>query len=81
MVCGRGSHADFCATFLPRAERTVSYHFITEGSCWAALVNDPAYVSRVDAAVLLVVAQGEAHLMVSSLDPEPAPSDDLMSKI
>ncbi|AUT64351.1 AraC family transcriptional regulator [Paraburkholderia terrae] len=72
--------SDLCATFLPRAERIVSYHLITEGSCWAALVDDPASAIRVDAGELLVVPQGEAHLMGSSLDIEPAPSDELMAK-
>jgi AraC family transcriptional regulator, alkane utilization regulator len=71
---------DLCATFLPRAERIVSYHLITEGSCWAALKDDPASAIRVDAGELLVVPQGEVHRMGSSLDLEPAPSGDLVSK-
>ncbi|MEI5996342.1 AraC family transcriptional regulator [Paraburkholderia bengalensis] len=71
---------DLCGAFLPRTERVVSYHLITEGSCWAALVDDPTSAIRVDAGELLVVPQGEAHLMGSSLDLQPAPSDELVSK-
>ncbi|WP_239482864.1 AraC family transcriptional regulator [Paraburkholderia sp. C35] len=71
---------DMCAAFLPRSERIVSYHLITEGSCEASLVDDPASAIHVEAGELLVVPQGEAHLMGSSLDLTPAPSEELVSK-
>jgi AraC-like DNA-binding protein len=70
---------ELCASFLPRAERIVSYHLITEGSCWARLIDDPSSAIRVDAGELLVVPQGEPHLMGSALDLAPAPADDLLS--
>ena len=54
---------ELCVSFLPRAERIVSYHLITEGSCRARLVDDPSSAICVDAGELLVVPQGEAHLM------------------
>jgi AraC-like DNA-binding protein len=71
--------AELCAAFLPRAERIVSYHLITEGSCWAQVGDDPASAIRVDAGELLVVPQGEPHLIGSSLDLVPAPADQLLS--
>lgn len=71
--------AGLCAAFLPRAERIVSYHLITEGSCWAQLGDDPASAIRVDAGELLVVPQGEPHLIGSSLELTPAPADDVLS--
>ena len=71
---------ELCGAFLPRAERIVSYHLITEGSCCARLIDDPASVIRVDAGELLVVPQGEAHLMGSSLELVPAPADEMLAK-
>jgi AraC family transcriptional regulator, alkane utilization regulator len=68
------------ATFLPRAERIVSYHLIVEGSCYAALADDPASMVRVDAGELLVVPQGESHLMGSSLELVPVPAEEMVSR-
>jgi AraC-like DNA-binding protein len=72
--------SELCATFLPRAERIVSYHLITEGSCCARLVDDPASTICVNAGELLVVPQGEAHLMGTSLEIVPAPADEMLSR-
>ena len=71
---------ELCVTFLPRAERIVSYHLITEGSCCARLVDDPASTLCVNAGELLVVPQGEAHLMGTSLEIAPAPADEMLSR-
>jgi len=65
---------------MPCAARIVSYHLITERGCWAGLVDDPGSAIRVGAGELLVVPQGEAHLMGSSLEVVPAPADELRSR-
>jgi AraC-like DNA-binding protein len=68
------SNAELCATFLPQSERVMSYHLVTAGSCWAQLAGDPASAIEVRAGELLVVPQGEEHIMASSLDVEPVPA-------
>jgi AraC-like DNA-binding protein len=70
--------AALCGSYLPRAERVVSYHLITEGSCWAALADDPESAIYVNAGELLVVPQGESHLLGSSLDVTPGPTAELL---
>ncbi|MBP0590915.1 AraC family transcriptional regulator [Paraburkholderia sp. LEh10] len=73
-------HADqgLCTAYLPRSDRVVSYHLITEGTCWAHLPDrtDPAI--HVGAGELLVVPQGEAHIMGSALDLSPVPAGPLL---
>ncbi|REE23847.1 AraC-like DNA-binding protein [Paraburkholderia sp. BL27I4N3] len=70
--------AALCGSFLPPAERIVSYHLITEGGCWASLPEDPESAIYVAAGELLVVPQGEAHLLGSSLDIAPGPTGELL---
>jgi len=67
-----------CTSYLPTADRVVSYHLITEGACWAQLPDraDPAI--RLNAGELLVVPQGEAHIMGSALDLAPVPARPLL---
>ena len=65
------SNAALCETFLPRSERVMSYHLVTAGSCWAQLADEPDSAMEVRAGELLVVPQGEEHVMASSLDVEP----------
>lgn len=77
-VAGHSS-AELCATFLPQSERVISYHFVTEGSCWARLPGEPDSAMEVHAGELLVVPQGEEHIMASSLDVEPAPAAPMLS--
>jgi AraC-like DNA-binding protein len=73
-------HADqaLCTAYLPRSDRIVSYHLITEGTCWARLPdsNDPGICVR--AGELLVVPQGEAHIMGSAPDVAPVPAGPLL---
>ncbi|REG50387.1 AraC-like DNA-binding protein [Paraburkholderia sp. BL6669N2] len=70
--------AALCGSFLPPAERIVSYHLITEGGCWASLPDEPDSAIYVAAGELLVVPQGEAHLLGSSLDIAPGPTGELL---
>ena len=73
-------HADqtLCTAYLPRSDRIVSYHLITEGTCWARLPDssDPAICAH--AGELLVVPQGEAHIMGSAPDVAPVPAGPLL---
>jgi AraC-like DNA-binding protein len=68
-----------CAAYLPRSERVVSYHLIIEGSCWAQLTGDPDSAIQVNAGELLVVPQGETHLMGSALDLPPVSTGLLLA--
>jgi AraC-like DNA-binding protein len=70
--------AELCEAFLPPSERVVSFHMITEGDCWARLTGDPGSAIHVSAGELLVVPQGEAHLMGSTLEIPPAPTGTRM---
>jgi AraC family transcriptional regulator, alkane utilization regulator len=73
--------SDLCAAFLPHSDRVVSYHLITEGSCWARLADDEHSAIRIAAGELLVIPQGEAHLMGSNLDMEPAHAAPLLAEL
>lgn len=67
-----------CAAYLPRADRVVSYHLITEGTCWAHLPGNAEPAIRVSAGELLVVPQGEVHVMGSALGLAPQPAGPLL---
>ena len=60
-----------CSAYLPPSERVVSFHFVTEGSCWAMLPHDRGSALRVDAGDLIVVPQGETHVLGSSTELLP----------
>ena len=78
-VAGR-ANAELCGTFLPPTERIISYHLVTAGSCWAQLPDEPDSAMEVRAGELLVVPQGEDHIMGSSLGLEPAPAGPMLSE-
>ncbi|HCY63072.1 MAG TPA: AraC family transcriptional regulator [Oxalobacteraceae bacterium] len=73
------ANAALCSAFLPRSERVVSYHLITKGSCWAYLASDSASAIQLNAGELLVVPQGESHVLGSSTDLQPVPSAPLLA--
>src|ERR1700754_3728738 len=64
-----------CAAFLPDASEVVTYHLITEGSCWAQLASGDEPPLELSAGGLLVVPQGESHIMSSAREmlKMPAP--------
>ncbi|HET8710913.1 MAG TPA: cupin domain-containing protein, partial [Spongiibacteraceae bacterium] len=74
------SHGELCASFLPRAERVISYHLVTTGSCWAQMVDDPSTALELHAGDLLVVPQGEPHILASALDVEPVPAAAMLDQ-
>jgi AraC-like DNA-binding protein len=77
-VIGR-TDAALCGAYLPRSERVVSYHLIIEGSCWAQLADDRNSAIHLNAGELLVVPQGETHLMGSALHLSPLPTEQLLA--
>jgi AraC family transcriptional regulator, alkane utilization regulator len=77
-VIGRAT-SDICAAYLPRSDRVVSYHFIAEGCCRARLADDEHSAIELEAGDVLVVPQGDAHLLGSDLTLEPTPSAPLLA--
>ncbi len=73
-------HADsaLCSSYLPPSERVVSFHLLTEGSCWAMLPNDRGSAIQVDAGDVIVVPQGESHVLGSSPELSPVPAASLL---
>src|SRR5512144_135802 len=72
--------AKVCAAYLPRVERVVSFHFITGGSCWARLPDDPASALKIEAGEVLVVPRGETHILGSATNLQPVPSAPLLAQ-
>ena len=70
----------FMPGVLPHSERVVSYHLITEGRCWAWLPDDPGAALQVEAGELLVVPQGEPHVMGSARDLPPVQGSELLHR-
>jgi AraC-like DNA-binding protein len=60
-----------CSAYLPPSERVVSFHLVTEGRCWAMLPHDHGGALQVDAGDVIVVPQGETHVLGSSTDLAP----------
>jgi AraC-like DNA-binding protein len=69
-----------CAAYLPPSDCVVSFHFITAGSCWAMLPDDPASAIALSAGDLLVVPQGESHIMSSACNLQPIPAATLLAE-
>jgi AraC-like DNA-binding protein len=60
-----------CSAYLPPSERIVSFHLVTEGRCLATLPHDPGSALQVDAGEVIVVPQGETHVIGSSTNLSP----------
>jgi AraC-like DNA-binding protein len=54
----------FASTVLPGAQHVVSYHIVTQGACWATLLDGPAV--RLEAGDILVVPHGDPYVMSSA---------------
>ena len=65
------AESPLCAAYLPPSERVISFHLVTEGRCWAMLPHDPGGALRVDAGDVIVVPQGETHVLGSSAELSP----------
>jgi len=83
-VIGQADSA-LCSAYLPPSENVVSFHLVTEGRCWAMLPGDPASTLQVEAGDVIVVPQGETHVLGSSIDllPEflaPILANDVQAK-
>ena len=76
-VIGR-AEARFCASYLPCIERVVSFHFITAGTCWARLPDAPASALKIEAGEIVVVPQGETHILGSATNLRPVSSADVL---
>ena len=72
-VIGRAED-ELCSQFLSCTERVLSFHFITGGICWARLPDDPASAIRIEAGEIVVVPQGEPHILGSATNLKPVPS-------
>jgi AraC-like DNA-binding protein len=71
---------ELCAAYLPRSERVVSYHMVLEGHCLARLRADDSASLRIGPGELLVLPQGDAHLLGSDLDLPPLPAAPLLAQ-
>jgi AraC-like DNA-binding protein len=54
----------FGPLLLPPAQHVVSYHIVTEGACWGALLGGPPV--RLEAGDILVIAHGDPYSMSSA---------------
>jgi AraC-like DNA-binding protein len=54
----------FAGILLPGAQHVVSYHVVTDGACWAALLGGPPV--HLEAGDILVIAHGDAYSMSSA---------------
>jgi AraC-like DNA-binding protein len=54
----------FAPIVLPGAQQIVSYHVVTQGTCWASLIGGPPV--HLEAGDVLLVPRGAAYVMASS---------------
>jgi AraC-like DNA-binding protein len=69
-----------CSAYLPPTERVVSFHLVTEGSCWVLLPGDPGTALHVEAGDVIVVPQGETHVVCSAAGLPPESLAPLVEK-
>ena len=54
----------FAPIVLPGAQQIISYHIVTQGSCWGALIGEAPV--RLEAGDILLIPHGDAYVMSSS---------------
>jgi len=54
----------FAPIVLPGAQQIISYHIVTQGSCWGALIGEAPV--RLDAGDILLIPHGDAYVISSS---------------
>ena len=64
---------------MPSAECFTIFHVLAEGSCWVKVKGEPPM--RMVAGDVVVVPQGDAHLMGSDLDQKPTPMRVLVPEL
>jgi AraC-like DNA-binding protein len=72
--------SELCSAYLPRCDRLVSYHLVLEGSCLACLAHDKQAVVRLAPNDVLLVPQGDQHLLGSDLALPPVSAAPLLAQ-
>ena len=65
----------FAPIVLPRAQQIISYHIVTHGSCWAALIGEAPV--RLQAGDILLIPHGDPYVMSSSAQMRAAARVDM----
>jgi AraC-like DNA-binding protein len=63
-VAGVPEAAPLVPILLPGAEHLISYHIVTRGACWGALVGEPPV--RLEAGDVLVIPHGDPYVLSSA---------------
>jgi AraC-like DNA-binding protein len=63
------------STTIPEAQHLLSYHIVTEGACWAALLDGPPI--RLEAGDVIVFPHGDPHIVSSAPGMRGEPNPDL----
>ena len=54
----------FAPVILPGAQQIISYHIVTQGSCWGGLIGEPPV--RLEAGDIFLIPHGDAYVMSNS---------------
>jgi AraC-like DNA-binding protein len=65
----------FAPIVLPGAQQIISYHIVTEGSCWGALIGEPPV--ELEAGDILLIPHGDAYVISSSAQLGTAAQADM----
>src|SRR5690348_1701166 len=64
---------------MPRAECFTMFHVLAEGTCWVRVKGEPPL--HLSAGDVLIVPQGDEHVMASDLKVQPAPMRTVVPEI